>query len=363
MQTMQKNSMADATNLAAQAGFPTVPQEDQSGNVSNIQTNAQYGQPEENVTPFEGVDKSMQTNNMAKGGSVKSQTKKLLKKGGMLQEGGTVDPVSGNDVPVGAMQEEVRDDIPAKLSEGEFVFPADVVRYIGLERLMMMRQAAKEGLKKMEAMGQMSNSEEATIDDDVEFESRLDEILEEIDNEDEDETEMAEGGVAMPPMGQPQPAMQPEAAMQQPAAPQPQQAMQQQPKPQQGPTPTQIIREDMARRGFTPEKQEAVDNLTVNVAGRKAVAIRENNTVFIGMAEEPGVLNIHTFSVDDPEMYTDAVRKLIPNLKTANIKAIKSDEEDSTLFDELKNLGYNPVPQGEDTTAFTMDIQEEPAVQ
>ncbi len=112
----------------------------------------------------------------AKGGT-------LLQEGGMLQEGGTVDPVSGNEVPVGSLQEEVRDDIPAQLSEGEFVFPADVVRFIGLERLMKMRQAAKEGLAKMEAMGQMGNSEEATMDDEGEFETELDDILEEIENE------------------------------------------------------------------------------------------------------------------------------------------------------------------------------------
>ena len=70
----------------------------------------------------------------------------LFEDGGLRQEGGTVDPVSGNDVPPGSMQEEVRDDIPAQLSEGEFVFPADVVRYIGLEKLMQMRQEAKQGL-------------------------------------------------------------------------------------------------------------------------------------------------------------------------------------------------------------------------
>jgi hypothetical protein len=113
---------------------------------------------------------------MARGGA-------LLQEGGMLQEGGTVDPVSGNEVPVGSMQEEVRDDIPARLSEGEFVFPADVVRFIGLERLMKMRQAAKEGLRKMDAMGQMGNSEEATMDDEGEFETDLDNILAEIEKE------------------------------------------------------------------------------------------------------------------------------------------------------------------------------------
>ena len=73
---------------------------------------------------------------------VQDQTRKLLEDGGMLDEGGTVDPASGNEVPTGSLQEEVRDDIPARLSEGEFVFPADVVRYIGLEKLMQMRQAA-----------------------------------------------------------------------------------------------------------------------------------------------------------------------------------------------------------------------------
>jgi len=116
------------------------------------------------------------------------QQMSLFQEGGLEQDGGTVDPVSGNDVPVGSSQEEVRDDIPAQLSEGEFVFPADVVRFIGLEKLMMMRQEAKAGLKRMEEMGQMGNSEEATIPDDLPF------TIDDLDMED-DPQEMAQGGV------------------------------------------------------------------------------------------------------------------------------------------------------------------------
>ena len=108
--------------------------------------------------------------------------------GGLMDEGGTVDPVSGNDVPPGSNQEEVRDDIPAQLSEGEFVFPADVVRFIGLEKLMMIRQRAKAGLQRMEDMGQMGNSEEAVMPDDLPF------SIEDLDMED-DGLEMAQGGV------------------------------------------------------------------------------------------------------------------------------------------------------------------------
>jgi hypothetical protein len=104
-----------------------------------------------------------------------------FEEGGLMDEGGTVDPISGNDVPVGSTQEEVRDDIPAQLSEGEFVLPADVVRYHGLDKIMALRDEAKAGLAKMEAMGQMGNSEEATIPDDVPFD------IEDLDIEDEGE--------------------------------------------------------------------------------------------------------------------------------------------------------------------------------
>ena len=114
-----------------------------------------------------------------------------MQEGGLLDEGGTKDPVSGNDVPPGSMQEEVRDDIPAQLSEGEFVFPADVVRFIGLEKLMKIRQRAKAGLQRMEDMGQMGNSEEAIMPDDLPF------SIDDLDMED-DGLEMNVGGFVTP---------------------------------------------------------------------------------------------------------------------------------------------------------------------
>ena len=58
----------------------------------------------------------------------------------------TVDPVSGNDVPPGSLPEEVRDDIPARLSEGEYVVPADVVRYYGVRVFEDLRSSSKNGL-------------------------------------------------------------------------------------------------------------------------------------------------------------------------------------------------------------------------
>ncbi len=135
----------------------------------------------------------MYTNNMAK----------LFAEGGMNDEGGTVDPVSGNAVPPGSLQNEVRDDIPAKLSEGEFVIPADVVRYIGLERLMKLRDEAKQGLARMAEIGQMGNADqvknpEALHEDEEGFDSEIDDIMKEVDGEQMGEKEFAAGGFAEP---------------------------------------------------------------------------------------------------------------------------------------------------------------------
>jgi hypothetical protein len=142
------------------------------------------------------------------------QEEPQMAKGGMMarnipgfQEGGAnVDPVSGNEVPTGSMPEEVRDDIDAKLSPGEFVLPADVVRFIGLERLMKMRDEAKKGLQRMSDIGQMGNADEVGeasngTYEDAGFESEIDDILSEIEAEEngrdvneQTEVMMAQGG-------------------------------------------------------------------------------------------------------------------------------------------------------------------------
>ena len=157
--------------------------EDTGGLLDALPMSKEEGMKRRKEIKDEDINKAIEKGTMtrvAKGGSMSKQME-LFEEGGLKDEGGTVDPVSGNEVPPGSTQEEVRDDIPAQLSEGEFVFPADVVRYLGLEFLMNLRQRAKAGLKRMEEMGQMGNSDEATLPDDIPFTV--------------DDLEMAEGGV------------------------------------------------------------------------------------------------------------------------------------------------------------------------
>ena len=137
----------------------------------------------------------------AKGGDTMNKQMKLFAEGGMMDDSGEV--VNGVEVPPGSLKQEVADDVPAQLSEGEFVVPADVVRFIGLEKLMAMRDKAKAGLKRMQEMGQMGNAQEVDNPDQLfgddgmpeedlsGFESEIDSILA------EDEQAFASGGSVM----------------------------------------------------------------------------------------------------------------------------------------------------------------------
>ena len=67
-------------------------------------------------------------------------------KGGEVMEEALVDPVSGNEVPPGGSPEGVRDDIDAKLSEGEYVIPQNIVDFYGVEFFDSIINKAKEKL-------------------------------------------------------------------------------------------------------------------------------------------------------------------------------------------------------------------------
>jgi len=63
------------------------------------------------------------------------------------------DEVSGNPIPIGSSAENVRDDIPANLSEDEYVLPAHVVKWHGLRHIMDLQNEAEMGLMAMEMSG------------------------------------------------------------------------------------------------------------------------------------------------------------------------------------------------------------------
>jgi len=79
----------------------------------------------------------------------------FFSEGGMNAPEMPIDPESGNEIPPGSLPEEVRDDIGTQLSEGEYVVPADVLRYHGMKLFEDLRAKAKAGLAKMDEDGRI----------------------------------------------------------------------------------------------------------------------------------------------------------------------------------------------------------------
>ena len=99
--------------------------------------------------------------------------------GGMMAPEEMMDPVSGNAVPLGSNPENVRDDIPAMLSQDEYVLPAHVVKWHGLKHIQEMQSEAEMGLMGMDMMGLIGGQELDEEEPKVEEETSSDDIPEE----------------------------------------------------------------------------------------------------------------------------------------------------------------------------------------
>jgi len=129
---------------------------------------------------------------MNQGGMIDNQTVKAFAIGGEV-----TDPISGNEVPEGSFPNEVRDDVPAMLSEGEYVVPADVLRFYGLKFFEDLRENAKIEIARMSQEGRIGGDpiEESQSLNDVDVDA-LESIMRNAKNGSKgDIQEMAKGGL------------------------------------------------------------------------------------------------------------------------------------------------------------------------
>ena len=143
---VSKNAMSDY--FLASAGKMTEVEFVGKHKMSTLEFEKQFA--EDNNVDISGTEKLSEVNTTPKGVKMDySKKPKTMAEGGMVER----DPVSGNEIPPGSTPENVRDDIPAMLSEGEYVVPADVLKYFGVNFFEELRVKAKEGMMSMEMDG------------------------------------------------------------------------------------------------------------------------------------------------------------------------------------------------------------------
>ena len=99
-----------------------------------------------------------------------------------------------------------------------------------------------------------------------------------------------------------------------------------------------IIRQDLERGGFTKEENRFLMGLKQAIQDNKAVVVRDNNTVFVGLRTEPGTLEVHMYTIDSPNMLAGAIKVGIDTVKKAGVKKLVGETDNYKLVAMLERM-------------------------
>lgn len=123
-------------------------------------------------------------------------------------------------------------------------------------------------------------------------------------------------------------------------------------------TATEIIKQDLARGGFTKEENKFLQGLAILIKQEKAVLVRHNNTVFVGIRKEPGVLEVHMYTLDPLAMLPEAMKIAFDAVKQAGVKQLQSETTNPRLIKMLQTLGPVKTTKKGNKIAWIMDISK-----
>jgi hypothetical protein len=117
-----------------------------------------------------------------------------------------------------------------------------------------------------------------------------------------------------------------------------------------------IIRKDLERGGFTKEENRFLMGLKQAIQDNKAVVVRDNNTVFVGLRTEPGTLEVHMYTIDSPNMLAGAIKVGIDTVKKAGVKKLVGETDNFKLVAMLERMRL-PVEVDKNGKMFTWSME------
>lgn len=104
---------------------------------------------------------------------------------------------------------------------------------------------------------------------------------------------------------------------------------------------TEIIKQDAQRNGANP--QQILETLAkLRISNKNVRLVRVGNTVFLVMRTPPATAEVHTFTVDKPNVMVNNFKGLANFLKTAGIKQ-GFTYSDEPIFKQLVERSGMPV--------------------
>jgi len=123
-------------------------------------------------------------------------------------------------------------------------------------------------------------------------------------------------------------------------------------------TATEIIKKDLARGGFSNNEQKILKDLQALIQNNKAVLVRHNNTVFVGVRKESGVLEVHMFTLDPASELPQAMKVAFDAVKKAGVKTLKSETTNMRFVQMLKQLGSVTTKKNGNKIEWTLEVNK-----
>lgn len=117
-----------------------------------------------------------------------------------------------------------------------------------------------------------------------------------------------------------------------------------------------IIRKDLERGGFTKQENKFFNGLQQLVKDNKAMVVRDNNTVFVGIRKEPGTLEVHMYTVDSPNMLAGAIKAGIDAVTKAGVTKLVGETDNFKLISMMQKMGL-PLEVDKKGTMFAWEME------
>jgi hypothetical protein len=121
-------------------------------------------------------------------------------------------------------------------------------------------------------------------------------------------------------------------------------------------TATEIIKKDLARGGFTKEEDKLLKSFAALIQQKKALLVRHNNTVFVGIKKAEGVLEVHMYTLDPMSTLPEAMKVAFDSVKQAGVKKLQSETTNPRLIKMLESLGSVKTTKKGNKIAWELEI-------
>lgn len=103
-------------------------------------------------------------------------------------------------------------------------------------------------------------------------------------------------------------------------------------------TTSDIIRQDLERGGFTKEEEKFLAGLQSLVKQKKAIILRYGKTVFVGLQQGQGTLEVHMYTVDNPRAIASAIEQGIKDIPQAGVNKLVGETDNFKLISMMQSM-------------------------